>query len=202
MPATLNNTGVLFNDSTQQNTAFLGSRATAYTSAGTFTFTIPTGVTALKITVVGGGGSSNYITGSGCCVVTNPGVAGGTSSVSSGTQSISTISATGGAGEGAGIGNFSGGIGSGGTLNARGGSGQVRFGGGSISVTGGASSLSFASFSAGVLGAAAGAAGGGGCAIRFLTGLTPGNTLSITVAAGGAVGTAIPGGAGVVLIEW
>jgi hypothetical protein len=198
MPATLNNTGVLFNDSTQQNTAFVGSRGTAYTSAGSATFTIPTGVTALKITVVGGGGGSTYF----ACCTTQPGGAGGTSSVSSGTQTISTISATGGAGHSSATGNYLGGAGSGGTLNAYGGSGQVRTGTNSYTITGGASIFSYANTAvSGVLGASGGAGGGGGCAISFLTGLTPGGTLSVTVGAGG-YSLNYPGGAGVVLIEW
>lgn len=198
MPSSLNGTGVLFNDSTQQNTAYLGVRATAYTTAGTSTFTIPTGVTALKITVVGGGGSSNYL--SGCTTIS--GVSGGTSSVSSGTQTISTISATGGAGQPAVAAAAAGGAGSGGLLNGRGGGGDVRTGGGSFRYYG-ASIFSFSNAAdAGVLGAGATSAGSGGHAITFLTGLTPGNTLSVTRGAGGAVGTALSGGAGVVLIEW
>lgn len=42
------------------------------------------------------------------------------------------------------------------------------------------------------------AGGGGGAAIKWLTGLTPGNTLSVTVGAGGTAGTSAPtdGGAG------
>ena len=113
---------VTFGDATQQNTAFTGARATAYTTAGTSTFTIPAGITALKITVVGGGGSSSYT--SGC--VAFAGVAGGTSSVSSGTQTISTISATGGAGQAITVIPNAGGAGSGGAINGRGGGGEVR----------------------------------------------------------------------------
>ena len=85
-----------------------------FTSSGTFT--IPSGKTVVKVTVVGGGGSGGggsegagggggaggtaikYLTGltPGNTLTVTRGAAGGTSSVSSGTQSISTISATGG----------------------------------------------------------------------------------------------------------
>lgn len=62
MPATLNNTGILFNDSSQQNTAFTGTKAVVFTSNGTFT--VPSGITFLKITAVGGGGGCSGATSS------------------------------------------------------------------------------------------------------------------------------------------
>jgi hypothetical protein len=83
--------------------SFVGFRGQAFTSNGTFT--IPTGITALKITVVGGGGGGAGAVFAGCCAY-NP---------SQG-------------------------------------------------------------------------AGGGGAGISFLTGLTPGNTLSVTIGGGGAGG--------------
>lgn len=129
-----------------------GTRGQTYT--GNNTFTIPSGVTAVKVTVVGGGGGASstgpsgggggaaisYLTGltpgatlsvtvggagSAGNSATNGGT-GGTSQVSSGTQTISTISATGGAGAVAATFNTVtlGGIGSGGTLNIRGGAGS------------------------------------------------------------------------------
>lgn len=61
MPATLNNTGVLFNDSSQQSTAFIGYNASIFTSSSTFT--VPAGVTKLKITAIGGGGGGGGYTG-------------------------------------------------------------------------------------------------------------------------------------------
>ena len=82
MPATLNNTGVLFNDSSQQSTAYLGHRIAFYTSSGTFT--PPAGVTQLKITAVGGGGGGGgfYLytpyAGAGACAVALVTVTGGT----------------------------------------------------------------------------------------------------------------------------
>jgi hypothetical protein len=176
--------------------SFVGFRGQVYTS-GTNTFTIPSGITALKITVVGGGGSGG---GSSGCVFVN-GNSGGTSSVSSGTQTISTISATGGSG-GLNSTLIGGGLGSGGDLNGRGSRGGSSADGSSLfssATLNGASVLG-----AGGFGFPTGAAGGS--AIKFLTGLTPGNTLSATVGAGGAqVGSqdiGYAGGAGVVLIEW
>lgn len=109
MPSSLTNTGVTFNDSTSQATAFIGRRGQVFTSSGTFT--VPTGITAVKVTVVGGGG--------------------GGGGYSSGT---SVVASAGGA--------------------------------------------------------------GGGVAVKFVTGLTPGGTVSVTVGSGGAGGTAGTGTAG------
>ena len=103
------------------------------------TWTIPAGVTKLKVTVVGGGGDGGSVSGRGGTVggsgggaaikylsgltpgntlAVTVGAAEGTSSVASGTQTISTISATGG---GTGV---AGGVGSGGDINT-GGSGYT-----------------------------------------------------------------------------
>ena len=176
------------------SSAYVGPSAQVYTTAGSSTFTIPTGITKLKVTVVGGGGGSAYATGPcGCTQVA--GGSGGTSSVASGTQTITTISATGGAGGPAtGSAVAVGGLGSNGDLNSRGG------------IYG--SLLSQTSASGALLGAGGQSGSGnvgasGGAAIKWLTGLTPGNTLSITVGNFGSSGaTAWRGGVGVVLIEW
>lgn len=207
MAVTVRGTDILFNDGTTQSTAassaYAGGRGQVFTSSGTFT--IPTGVTAVKVTVVGGGGASTQLSG---CTLGN-GNSGGTSSVASGTQTISTISATGGSGYTNGV--SQGGLGSGGDINARG-SGFNNTG-----ITMSASSMSFTSVgpsgagNAGIYGAggiiAGGyAGGGGGTSVKWLTGLTPGNTLSVTVGAGGAATVAAPngyaGGAGIVIFEW
>lgn len=125
--------------------SYAGLRSTRFTGNGTFT--IPTGITQVKVTVVGGGGggggsdgSSNGGRGGGgggtalrwltgltpgatLAVTVGGGGAmnggtGGTSQVSSGTQTITTFSATGGSGGQTGAGLESqGGIGSGGDLN-------------------------------------------------------------------------------------
>lgn len=119
MAITVGGTNITMNDSTVQATAFLGGRATVFTATGTFT--IPTGITAVKVTVVGGGGGGGqfatgagaataikYLTGltSGNTLSVTVGAAGagvgaatstgGNSSVASGTQTITTIQANGG----------------------------------------------------------------------------------------------------------
>ena len=189
-----------------------GVSGQVFTSSGTFT--IPTGVTALKVTVVGGGGG-----GGGSGYSPGGGGTGGTSSVASGTQSITTISATGGGGGAADPTNTSGngGLGSNGTINiggnpGEGGGATLNAGGGTILGGGGKAYVTSAGrpYGGGGSGNAGGGGGGGGggAAISYLTGLTPGNTLSVTVGGGGSAGSSgngNPGGAGaagVVIFEW
>lgn len=129
MPVSVQGTQITFNDSTNQASAYVGARGQFITS--TSTFTIPAGVTALKVTAVGGGGGSGGSTvsqlssggGSGGCGVQyftglTPGAtlavtiggggnggdsgnivanAGGTTTLASGNQSITTLSCAGGA---------------------------------------------------------------------------------------------------------
>lgn len=76
----LTSNGTAWTSAAPAATASGGINAEVFTSNGTFT--IPTGVTAVKVTVVGGGGGRSGT--------------GGTSSVASGTETISTVSATGG----------------------------------------------------------------------------------------------------------
>lgn len=110
MSITSNATALVFSaDSTIQRTAFVGGKGQVFTSNGTFT--IPSGITTLKITVQGGGG-----------------------------------------------------------------------GGGNVSTPNNTTALGMGS-----------QGGGGGCATSFLTGLTPGATLAVTVGGGGA--SAAAGGA-------
>lgn len=113
MPTTVAGTSITYNDSTAQSTAYIGGRSTIYTS-GTNTFTVPTGVTALKVTVIGGGGGGG------------------------GARAIACSTGAGGGG------------------------------------------------------------GGAGMAIRWITGLTPGSTITATVGAGGTAGASTPtaGGSG------
>jgi hypothetical protein len=199
---------------------YVGPGAQTFTGNGTFT--IPSGITKLKVTVVGGGGG-----GAGA----NVGGGAGTSQVASGTQSITTVSATGGGGGSGSVGG-SGGIGSSGDLNIGGDGGNTSSyyvngctftilgsgKGGSSILGGGGASVNNSTGNAGRAyggGGAGGAAGssnayagggGGGAAIKWLSGLTPGNTLSVTVGGAGAGGTGgIVGGAGaagVVIFEW
>lgn len=133
MPVSINNTTLTFNDGTTQTTAggpYTGARGQAFTTSGTFT--IPTGVTALKVTVVGGGG------GGGGCQQDGGNSGGGGGGAGSGVQFFTsltpgaTLSVTVGAGGNAG----SGGGGNGGT----GGTSQIASGNQSIttlSATGG-----------------------------------------------------------------
>jgi hypothetical protein len=214
MPTTLRNTDILFNDGSTQSTAASataigGIRGQVFTSNGTFT--IPANVTALKITVIGGGGGGGGTTGNGGT--------GGTSSVASGSQSITTISASGGAGGNTSNVGGAGGIGSNGSLNIRGNQAGLGNQGGM-----GASSLfpgSGSPFSGGTINGSLGGGGGqssscgpggaGGAAISYLTGLTPGATLSVTTGSGGnrsssnfcgCIVFSGFGGAGVVVFEW
>ena len=181
-----------------------GGRGQAFTSNGTFT--IPTGITSLKITVLGGGGGGNGGASNGS--------GGGNSTVASGTQSITTLTGGGGA---SGAGGAGGGIGTNGTLNIKGGSGTGGglAGGNSIFGAGGPGGASGGAYGGGggggggVAGFGQAAGGAGGAAIKFLTGLTPGNTLSVTIGGGGnggggncCYGSGGAGGAGVVLFEW
>jgi hypothetical protein len=226
MAVTLGTTGVTFPDATIQTTAAVTSGFTGLsviTASGTFT--IPVGKSVIKLTVVGGGGSGANNQG------TPTGNVGGTTTVASGTQTISTISATGGGVMAAGspaIG-ANGGTATGGDLNIRGGGaggntymfdGVVYLssgGGGSIFGSGGPG-FSFSTAGLGVLdGVAYGSGGGGGnggggggagaTAIKYLTGVTPGNTLTITIGAGGAAlnlgpGYTGAGASGVVIVEY
>ena len=59
MPITIGNTTVTFNDSTTQSSARVGPGIQVFTSGGTFT--VPAGITAVKVTVFGGGGGGSYM---------------------------------------------------------------------------------------------------------------------------------------------
>jgi len=203
------------------------SNMQVFTASGTFT--VPAGITKVKVTVVGGGGGG----GAGYNGA-NSGSAGVTSSFSA------YASATGGAG---GLGNASGsgtpgngglgGLGASGTLNLSGNTGvsgtpgasssSSNGGAGGGSVFGGAGKGATGNLggSAGTQygggggggGAAAsstasggGGGGSGGCAISIVTGLTPAGTVAVTVGTGGAgAGGGNAGGAGfagVVVVEY
>jgi hypothetical protein len=194
---------------------------TVFTSSGTFT--IPTGKTTIKITVVGGGGggatgqefrgcsggggggtSMKYFTsvtpGNTLSVTigaggTAGGGTGGTSSVASGTQSITTIQATGGTSPvvGADQERFvggTGGVGSGGDLNIKGGAGQGAFSGTTTAAGGGGSSVY-------------GGGGKAGYADGALRTADPGGNFGGGGGGGGSnFSTASAGGPGVVFIEY
>lgn len=195
-----------------------GAQGQAFTSSGTFT--IPTGVTAIKMTIVGGGGAGGstsstgvqgggggggaaikFLTGltPGNTLTVTVGAAAGTSSVASGTQSITTVSATGGAN--ATNNNFTfglggtGGVGSSGDLNIGGTGGGYGFAAPNtcttfayaVGGTGGSSILGGGGLGAYEANGNAGRAYGGGGG---------GSMSSAGTRTGGA------GAAGVVLIEW
>lgn len=182
----------------------VGSSATSFTASGTFT--IPSGITKLKMTIVGGGGNGatagsgnaggdggggggaaiKYLSGltPGNTLTVVVGGAAGTSSVASGTQTITTVSATGNRG-----------IGSNGDLNIRGNAGvrgstgtsgvNVRGGAGGSSIMGGGGLGG-----SGGTGGAGGTYGGGGGGGAYSTGCCSGPL------AGGA------GASGLVLFEY
>jgi hypothetical protein len=117
MPITVAGTNITMNDASVQATAFLGASVQIFVANGTFT--IPTGVTKLKVTVCGGGGTGGagnsclnasggggggagvaikWLTGltPGNTITVTRGAAGGSSSIASGTQSITTVTGGGG----------------------------------------------------------------------------------------------------------
>lgn len=189
-----------------------GLRSQVFTSNGTFT--IPSGVTAIKMTIVGGGGAGGtgtagagsggggggaaikFLTGltPGNTLTVTVGAAAGTSSVASGTQTITTVSATGGAaGASLGAGGV-GGIGSNGDLNIGGSSGgtvyYVNIGCSLIGISGmGGSSI----FGGGGTSSSTQIGNAGGAGRQYGGG---GGGGSLTNTTGGA------GAAGVVLIEY
>jgi hypothetical protein len=90
MAVTVSGTSITFNDATVQTTAatastFIGSQGRTFTTTGANNWTVPTGVTAVRVRVIGGGGGGGTYGGS-------AGTAGGTSSFGS------YVSCTGGAG--------------------------------------------------------------------------------------------------------
>ena len=201
MTITVGGTSITFSDSTTQSTAavssaYVGNRGQAFTSNGTFT--IPAGVTAVKVTVLGGGGAGGYFD---CGGTGSPSNAGGNSTVASGTQSISTI--TGGAG---GI-DLTAGTATGGTLNltfvAQGNYGSTYANTTNQIVNFNSPYGQYGRAGSGAGGCGSGG-GAGGMAITYLTSLTPGGTLAVTIGAGGTTGTfgGQVGGAGLVLFEW
>lgn len=190
---------------------YAGSKGQIFTSSGTFT--VPAAVTAVKVTVIGGGG----------------GGAGDGAAGTGGTSSFGAYcSATGGTAS-IGGGSNTGGTGSGGDLNQIGGTGQP-FASGAAGVS--SVPFRFSDFTnnqigvpgTGAFGSGGGytgnglqtptgygsggygtftGGGGGGIAIKYATGLTPGGTVSVTVGSGGTAGSGGSAGtAGIVVVEW
>lgn len=157
------------------------SNLQVFTSSGTFT--VPAGITKVKVTVVGGGGGANdnwyYVGGGGGgaaikvisgltpgSTVTVTVGAGGSANNDGGTSSFGAYcSATGGAkGPGSGVTGASGGIGSNGDLNIKGqGSGNIFINGQTVGSAGGSSIFGGGGYgSQNAVGQAGGAYGGGG----------------------------------------
>lgn len=157
----------------------------SYTTAGSYTYTVPAGVTSLRVLVIGGGGASG---GSG---------AGAGNGGAGGTSSFSTVSAGGGGGGGGGPNTpgsaGAGGTGSGGDGGWNGGAGEAGTGSG-VQGTMGTGGLYGYGNSNGHYGWGG---GGGGGASRYATlSVTAGQTYSVTVGAAGAPSGAGSGGGG------
>lgn len=105
MTITTSGTLITYNDSTTQGTAFLGDSAQIFTSSGTFT--IPTGITKVKVTVIGGGGGGGGCASSTCDASAGGGGAGAGSAIKylTGLTSGNTIAVTIGSGGSGGVGN-------------------------------------------------------------------------------------------------
>ena len=194
--------GIKFSDATTQTTAPLiipGVFGQAFTSNGTFT--IPAGVTALKVTAVGGGGGGGG------------GGSGGTGGTGGTTSFGAYCTATGGVGGG--NGNSAGPAGAGGS-----GTGTIivvgDMGNAASHATNTGQSIGFKK-GAGGGGAAAtcctgagGPGGSGGVSITYITGLIPAGTVTVTVGAAGTAGSAggyganagLVGYIGFLLVEW
>lgn len=142
--------GAQFPDTTAQNTAFVGRKAQTFTANGTFT--IPAGITALKVTLVGGGGGSGGAFGIVCTAGATSGGGGGGTCISYLTSLTpgATISVTiGGAGTAGAASGTAGGAGGNSTLTsgtqsittvtAGGGGGSAGSTGGTSFLAGGAS---------------------------------------------------------------
>ena len=161
-----------------------GIRGQVFTSSGTFT--VPTGVTSVKVRGCGGGGGS-----------------GGGGSNTGGTTSFgSYCSATGGINGHIGS---TGGVATGGNINIGGGARTTASGGlcgGSGLFGGSASSAPTTGYGNGGF-SSGNSGGGGGYFERYITGLTPGDTIAVTVGAGGWAPTnGAAGVTGICIVEW
>ena len=188
MPISINNTTLTFNDATTQTTAataYVGPSVQSFTASGTFT--VPTGITKVKVSAIGGGGG---------------GGGGGANGGNGGASSFgSSVIAGGGGGGGRGFDN---GIEC--TNNptaANGASTNIPYYYSNFSLVGyyGSGGTPGGSSGCGALGGAQGSNG-----VGYVTGLTPGASITITIGGGGAGGTGgtagTAGSAGAIAIEW
>ena len=209
---------------TSTTPAYVGARGQVFTSTGTFT--VPAGVTAVKVTVIGGGGNGGstsggtgvvgagggggggiaikYVTGltSGDTVTATVGGAGGTSSFGA------FVSATGGATGGGTGAAGAGGSGSSGDLNISGGAGGVGVAG--DTPTAGAGGSAGGGTATNTIPAGSGY-GRGGLPADYLNGFAGvgygsgggGGLVQATIPGGGAgFGSGGAGTAGVVIVEF
>ena len=209
------------NGTTWSSTSPTSPGAAGQVFTGSGTFTVPAGVVKLKVQICGGGGggSGNSVNGTaggnttfGSYLTANGGAGGttGGSSVSAGgTASGGQINLTGGTGQFNAAGGFNGGGGAGSgtaTPNAP--------GVGILGGTGGYldSNISSAYLAATGYGNGGGgtnqAGGGGGYCLGYITGLTPGSSITVTIGAAGTCSTAglslsgSNGTQGICIIEW
>ena len=219
--------GLTFNNATTQATAYSGVNSQIFNANGTFT--IPAGITKIKLTVCGGGGNGGAGYNVGCnantggggggaaiaikwltgltpanTLTVTRGAASGSSSVASGTETITTITGGGGTAGGAGTAGAAGALGAAGTatngdlnLSSRNFVTAAIVNGGGCATWGGINSTTTAI--TGVLGGTAGISSGTSTTPRNATGYGNGG-------AGGSNGTgqttAGTGTAGIVIIEW
>lgn len=168
--------------------AYIGGRGQVFTSSGTFT--VPDGVTAVKVRGCGGGGGGYAINAHGGH--------GGTTSFGS------YCSATGGRSSGS---NGTGGVATGGDINLDGGTRTAS----AIGLCGGSGMFggdpyTFPTTGYGNGGSYSGAnprGGGGGYFEKYITGLTPGHSITVTIGAGGtALEADARGTPGICIVEW
>jgi len=170
MASSLNGTGVAFSDSTTQSSAWIGVRGQVFTSTGTFT--VPAGVSAVKVTVIGGGGGGGGTPSSSGTGHTGGGGGGGVSiGYVTGLTPNGTVSITVGAGGAGGTGNTTGATGGtssfGAYCSATGGAGGAGagsggYGGGGAGGTGSGGSINISGFPGSAANSTYVCSGGGG----------------------------------------
>jgi hypothetical protein len=211
MPSSLNGTGVTFNDTTTQATAYIGHRGQVFTSSGTFT--VPTGVSSIKVTVVGGGGGGGVgIDGSYGGPAGGPGGNGGGGGTSFGYVAVTpgasyaVVVGSGGNGSNSGTGGSGGTSSFGSTLlTASGGAGGSNSGGGANGSGGGTLRDSLLNPNSGFINNFVRARQTSGTAALIYA---IGNIVSRSAGAGGSGATAgstfdaVGGISGAVLVEW
>jgi len=216
------------NGSTWQSGSPSSVGATGQVFVGSGTFTVPAGVTKIKVQICGGGGGGGGFGG-----------AGGTGQTSTFGSVLTATGGTGGTLTSGGAGG-TGGTGTGGDINLTGGFGSsynsvyatslMACGGGvgtnnaylvpatgllggmggySDNATVATAGTGYGNGGGGLWGYGGGGGAGGYC-LKFITGLTPGATISVTIGNGGTAGAGgtYPGGAGaagsggICIVEW